>query len=103
MKQIPKKDYTEVRYAKNISFRLKHSYPVFPLSRNWKYLELKEYAETSKTCPGTAKSVKYLTMSDLTGAISEKVGGSVANDVEDENNIEKPGEHNCCLFGLKMK
>ena len=26
-------------------------------------------------------------MSDLTGAISEKVGGSVANDVEDENTI----------------
>ena len=103
MKQIPKKDYTEVRYAKNISFRLKHSYPVFPLSRNWKYLELKEYAETSKTCPGTAKSVKFLTMSDLTGAISEKVGGSVANYAEDENNIEMPGEHNCCLFGLKMK
>ena len=32
-------------------------------------------------------------MSDLTGAISEKVGSSVANDVEDENNIVKPGEH----------
>ena len=36
---------------------------------------------------------RQLTMSDLTGAISEIVGGSVANDVEDENNIAKPGEH----------
>ena len=66
-----------------------------------KYLELKQYAETSKTCLGTAKSVKYLTMSDLTGAISEKVGSSVANDVEDETNIEKPGEHIVVYLGWK--
>ena len=46
-------------------------------------MELKEYAENSKTCLGTAKSVKHLALSDLTGAISEKVGGSVTNDVED--------------------
>ena len=32
-------------------------------------------------------------MSDLTGAISEIVGGSAALDVEDENNIAKPGKH----------
>ena len=35
----------------------------------------------------------HLTMIDLTGAISEIVGGSVANDEEDENKIAKPGEH----------
>ena len=42
------------------------------------------------------ETFRQLTMSDLTGAISEIVGGSVANDVEDENNIAKiakPGEH----------
>ena len=39
------------------------------------------------------ETFRQLTMSDLTGAISEIVGGSVANDVEDENNIVKPGEH----------
>ena len=32
---------------------------------------------------------RHLIMSDLTGAISEIVGGSAANDVEDENNIAK--------------
>ena len=40
-------------------------------------------------------------MSDLTGAISEKVGGSVANDVEDENNIEKPEYHIVVYLGWK--
>ena len=39
------------------------------------------------------ETFSQLTMSDLTRAISEIVGGSVANDVEDENNIAKPGEH----------
>ena len=39
------------------------------------------------------EAFRQLTMSDLAGAISEIVGGSVANDVEDENNITKPGEH----------
>ena len=34
-----------------------------------------------------------LTMSDQTGAISEIFGSSVALDVEDKNNIAKPGEH----------
>ena len=38
------------------------------------------------------ETFSQLTMSDLTRAISEIVGGSVANDVEDENNIAKPGE-----------
>ena len=71
---------------------MKHSDPVFGPRRNWKYSELKEYTENLETCLGTAKSVKHLTMTDLTWAISEKVGGSVANDVEDENNIAKPGE-----------
>ena len=68
---------------------MKHSDPVFWLSRNGKYLELYEYAENSKTCLGTAKSVKNLTMSDLRGAISEKVGGNVVNNVEDENNVHE--------------
>ena len=38
------------------------------------------------------ETFSQLTMSDLTRAISEIVGGSVANDVEDENNIAKPRE-----------
>ena len=38
------------------------------------------------------ETFSQLTMSDLTRAISEIVGGNVANDVEDENNIAKPGE-----------
>ena len=38
------------------------------------------------------ETFSQLIMSDLTRAISEIVGGSVANDVEDENNIAKPGE-----------
>ena len=36
---------------------------------------------------------RQLTMSDLTGVISEIVGGNIANDVQDENNIAKPWEH----------
>ena len=39
------------------------------------------------------ETFRQLTMSDLTGAISEIVWGSVANVAEDENNIAKPGEH----------
>ena len=38
------------------------------------------------------ETFSQLTMSDLTRAISEIVGGSVANDVEDENNSAKPRE-----------
>ena len=36
------------------------------------------------------ETFRQLTMSDLTGVISEIVGGNIANDVEDENNIAKP-------------
>ena len=73
-----KRLYTEVRYAKNTSLRLKHSDPVFRLKRDYKNLTNEEYAANLMNYLGSARKTSSLTVNDLSNAISKITGRTVA-------------------------
>ena len=101
-----KRLYTEVRYAKNTSLRLKHSDPVFRLKRDYKNLTNEEYAANLMNYLGSARKTSSLTVNDLSNAISKITGRTVtthnSNTQSEHSSPEilhqspssfKPGEH----------
>ena len=59
-----KRLYTEVRYAKNTSLRLKQSDPVFRLKRDYKNLTNEEYAANLINYLGSARKTSSLTVNE---------------------------------------
>ena len=89
-----KRLYVEVRYAKNMSLRLKHSDPVFRLKRDNRNLSNEEYAENLIQFLGSARKTTSISSSDLTDAISKITGAALpTTKTQSETSIETSIDH----------
>ena len=86
-KRKNKRLYVEVRCAKNMSLRLKHTDPVFRLKRDNKNLHSSVYAENLMIYLRTVrKSGNILSMNDLSDAIKKITGTNV--NVQEKSSAE---------------
>lgn len=96
-KEMNKRLYVEVRYAKNSSLRLKHIDPLFRLKRANKNLLSSEYAENLIKYLGNARKTTTISVNDLSDAINKITGVSIAEELDEtaeiDESVPKPGEH----------
>ena len=80
--------YTEVRYARMTSSKLKETAAVFRLKRNGRSLQAEEYADNLKKYFDDTESVGSLSMDDLNSVLTKMIGNG-NNGVEQVLEVSK--------------
>ena len=93
-KEMNKRMYDEVKYARMTSFSLKPTNSLFRLKRNYKNLPTEEYVDNLTQYLSKATSCKTLTLQDLSNVMIGIAGKSLKSDLEHTESHEKPKEKN---------